>query len=850
MRRLLFPALLVLAASVTAFSQPGSLTAVGRPGACPLERTAVTADIVGFAARVRVSQEFRNPFTTPIEAVYTFPLPAGAAVDSMTMRIGKRVIRGRIDGREEAQRVYEQARIDGKAAALLEQQRDNIFTQSVANILPGEKIVVELTYIETLRYERGSYEFVFPMTIGPLYNPDSVADSRKISPAAALDPGHTISIGVNLDSGTPLGKVESATHDIEETRTSESRSSVRLRGDKVIPNRDFVLRYDVAGERIGDAMMTHRSEKGGFFSLILQPPDEPRFEDMTPKELVFVLDSSGSMSGFPIETAKKTIRLSLEGLYPHDTFNLITFAGETSVLFDAPVPATRANLDRAMELLEREGGAGGTEMLTAIRTALAPTDSQEHLRIVCFLTDGMVGNEAEIIEEVRKHPKARVFSLGVGPAPNRSLLDKLASAGGGEADYVIDGNEAEKAASRFYERVRTPMLTDIEIDWNGLPVADVFPRRTVDLYSARPLILTGRFTEAANGAIRLRGRVAGRPYERAIAVGFPESERRNELLGQIWARSRIAELAADNSNESKAETKRLGIEFGLLTPYTSFVAVEEQVRTNGAAAETVEVPVAVPTRREDDTPFRKLEVVSALQRPPQVAFKSVAPKIVAGGVVNGRAVELVKPRYPDAARAVRASGQVAVRVTIDESGRVISAQAVSGHPLLRAAATAAANGSRFSPTLLSGQPVKVSAIVYYNFLSSDSPTVVPGNVIPGNPSTEKPRSPAEKAEDEFRRPRAAVFHHWVYSVFERLRDGRTDPTRYEPFFVADGSAAVELRFAVWDGSGLESLRALGFEVAASNGRGTVTGRIPIGKLEMLTKLDGLKLVLPVTGGAR
>lgn len=529
----------------------------GQPGQpCPLKRTEVKAKISGFLARVVVTQQFENPYDDKIEAVYTFPLPHNAAVDDMTMRIGGRTIRGDIKRREEARAIYNAARNAGHVAALLDQERPNIFTQSVANILPGEKVTVTLSYIETLAWEEGSYEFVFPMVVGPRYIPGQpvgkqsggwAPDSSEVPDASRITPpvtppgtraGHDISVEVEIDAGLPIQQLTSKSHEVFVDRLAPGKALVRLKSESVIPNKDLVLRYEVAGKKIEDAFLTHYSGKGGFFAMILQPPERVTAEDVTPKELVFVLDTSGSMSGFPIEKAKETMKLAIDGLYPRDTFNLITFAGDTYVLFPAPVPATRENVRRAQAFLESRTGGGGTEMMKAIRAALEPSDSQEHVRIVCFMTDGYIGNDMAILDEIQKHPNARVFSFGIGSSVNRFLLDKMAEAGRGEAEFVALNDDGSAAARRFHERVRNPLLTDITVDWGGLPVADTYPKRIPDLFSAKPVVLTGRYSSAGQGVIRLRGKMAGRPFERRIPVTLSTAESGHEVLKTLWARTR------------------------------------------------------------------------------------------------------------------------------------------------------------------------------------------------------------------------------------------------------------------------------------------------------------------------
>jgi len=322
----------------------GAFDSKGNPaGYCPLKHTEVKAEISGFLSRTVVKQMFENPFTENIEAVYVFPLPQNAAVDDMTMHIGSRIIRGRIMKREEARAVYEAAKVRGQITSLLDQQRPNIFTQSVANIMPGEQIEISISYVETLSYENGTYEYTFPMVVGPRYIPgnptgkqgggwsqdtDTVPDASKITPIVTPEntrAGHDISIEVVLDAGVPIDEIRSLLHEVDVERPSLHAAVIRLKGNDVIPNKDFILKYDVSGGKIEDAILLHRSERGGFFTLILQPPEKIMPEDVAPKELVFVLDTSGSMEGFPIEKAREAMKMAIGGLYPQDTFNLITF---------------------------------------------------------------------------------------------------------------------------------------------------------------------------------------------------------------------------------------------------------------------------------------------------------------------------------------------------------------------------------------------------------------------------------------------------------------------------------------------------------------------------------------------
>lgn len=575
-------------------------------GLCPLVHTDVKADISGPLARVTVEQEFKNSFDHKIEAVYAFPLSSDGAVDEMTMHIGDRVVRGKIKPKEEARAIYEAAKQAGHLAGLLDQERPNIFTQAIANILPGESVKIVIRYVETVKYEAGNYEFTFPMVVGPRYNPKGTPNTAKINPpvtAKGTRAGHDISVQVSLDAGVPVNFLRSLTHDVDVQKTTSSKAVVTLRNKVELPNKDFVLQYDVSGAKIADAVLTHRDSKGGFFTMILQPPARVPSEDITPKELVFVLDTSGSMEGFPIEKAKETMKLALAGLHSADTFNLITFAGDTYVLFPRPVPATAENLAKAQEFLASRRGGGGTEMMKAIRTALDPSDRQDHIRVVCFMTDGYVGNDLEIVGEVKKHPNVRVFSFGIGSAVNHFLLDQMAREGRGEVEYVALEDDGSAAARRFHERVRTPLLTDLKLEWSGVSASEIYPARLPDLFSAKPLVISGRYDAPGRGVLRLRGKQAGRDFVREIPVTLPAAEAGHPVIATLWARRKVDALMASNwggmqsgnpGNEIKDAITKLGVDFSLMTQFTSFVAVEESIRTEGGVPKRVEVPVEMP----------------------------------------------------------------------------------------------------------------------------------------------------------------------------------------------------------------------------------------------------------------
>ena len=637
---LFLAALTVSAIAQTNKNTEGSLRVMSNGnnslGLCPLKNTTVKAEISGFISRVTVTQTFQNPFPDTIEAVYTFPLPNDAAVDDMTIQIGTRIVKGKIMERKKAQETYEQAKQQGRVAALLEQQRPNIFTQAVANITPNAEIKVVISYVETLNYADDTYEFRFPMTIGERYIPSPVnaADAAKISPKSKAHPGHTISMEVNIEAGVTIENVASNTHLIEARQFSASRFVVKLKDENEIPNRDFVLKYKTAGVKIKDAILTHKDRNGGFFTMILQPPDKVFPADTMPKETVFVLDTSGSMDGFPIKKAKEAMKLTLENVNPNDTFNLITFAGDTRILFDKPVPANRENLDKAKKWLSDTDSGGGTEMMTAIKAALEPSDSQNHIRIVCFMTDGQIGNESEILAEVQKHPNARVFAFGIGDSVNHYLLDEISREGRGDVEYVGLKDNGSAAARRFYERVRNPLLTDMSLEFQGIETDEVYPKIIPDLFDAKPVSVVGRYAKGGSGKVILHGKMQGQIFQREININFVEQNSENDVLATIWARRKIADLTRrDYTNAPKSEAAEdlqttmtnIGLEFKIVTAFTSFVAVDDQIVTDGGATKRIEVPVAAPNNGDDTLP-KGTTFSSLLKTAP-----SIRPEPMSGG---------------------------------------------------------------------------------------------------------------------------------------------------------------------------------------------------------------------------
>jgi len=523
----------------------------------PLKHTAVDATIDGYIASVRVKQQFHNPYDSKIEAVYRFPLPHNSAVNEFVMTVGERRIRGIIREREQAEKIYKQARAQGHVAALLTQERPNIFTQKVANIEPGKQIDVDIRYFSTLAWDDGAYEFVFPMVVGPRFNPAGSADpihavprgraaaGGQSNPVEYLAPhersGSDVSLTLNIHAGVLIEALECVNHVIDAKKLSDDHHQVTLTGGDTIPNRDFVLRYQVAGDTVKSALMTHQDEHGQYFTMMLYPPADLESVQRSPMEMVFVLDCSGSMSGQPLAQAKAAVHHTLQLLTPRDTFQMIRFSSNTSRLGNRPLPATRENIRRGLKWLKSLNGSGGTQMIEGIRTALDFPHDEGRFRLVSFLTDGFIGNEQQILTTLhQKLGDSRVFSFGVGQSPNRYLMDRMALLGRGAVTYLSLNDDATDVMNRFNERISHPAMTDLSIDWGDMQIEDVYPSRLPDLIVGRPVILTGRF-HGEPGTVHVHGRACMEPVSFEVAAdGDGQAEHRG--IAAVWARHKIADL--------------------------------------------------------------------------------------------------------------------------------------------------------------------------------------------------------------------------------------------------------------------------------------------------------------------
>jgi Ca-activated chloride channel family protein len=713
----------------------GALDAVGKDGAplggCPLEHTDVQATVSGFVARVVVAQRFRSPFPDPVEAIYTFPLSERAAVDAMTMRVGDRVTLGQIKRRAEAREIYEDAKRTGRVASLLDEERPNVFTQAVANLMPGAEVEIRIEYVEPLAFESGSFELVFPTVVGPRFSPPGTKDADLVTPpitAEGTRAGHDIAISVDVDAGVPLRGVSSPLHAITVDRPSPTRARVRLEKRSEIPNRDFVLRYEVSAGELQSTSLAHRSGSGdGYVSLVLLPPERVTARAAAPKELIFVVDRSGSQMGAPLEKAKETMRYILDHMNPNDTFQVVDFGNTSNALFPAPQPASAEMRRQARAYIDALEANGGTMMAEAVeRVCNMPADAHR-LRVVTFMTDGYVGNDLEVLGLVQRlRATSRWFPFGTGNSVNRFLIDGMARLGGGEAEYVLLGEPGEEIGRKFYERIASPVLTDVAIEWNGLEVIDVFPRAVSDVWAERPLVVHARYRRAGTGQVVLTGFRQGEPYRQAMTVLLPEREPSNEAIASMWARAKVDDLTTQDLAAMQSGTfpelleKQIvdvALAHRLVTPFTSFVAVEDRVVNEGGTSRTIRVPVEMPDSVEYEGifgapearadasggKFRRQALAAApmpatgLAAPAELAKRRVAEIAAAEPVQSAPLVDASRRSEDDADAAATAPLGAEERRRLAKSLRIL----LEAGPAAPGAAVAAGEWLRLEVTLRS-----------------------------------------------------------------------------------------------------------------------------------------------------
>lgn len=573
----------------------------------PLKSTQASVNISGVIADVLVTQVYKNDGRKPLEAIYIFPASTRAAVYGMKMTIGKRVVEAKIKKRDEARREYEQARDAGKNASLLEQQRPNVFQMNVANIMPGDEIKVELRYTELLVPTDRIYEFVYPAVVGPRY---SSAKAGSVSPSEHwvenpyLRQGElaatTFDMTATINAGMPIKDLTCSSHKVSAAYESSSKAKVSLdRTEAHGGNRDYILRYRLDGDKIQTGLLLSRGEKENFFVLMMQPPKKVTNANIPGREYIFIVDVSGSMHGFPLSISKKLLSSLIGNLRATDKFNVLLFSGGSSVMAEESLPATSANIQRAISLIDRQQGGGGTELLPALKRALTLKKDDGFARSVIIVTDGYVSVEEEAFDLIRNNlGNANMFAFGIGSSVNRHIIEGMAHVGMGEPFIITKPDAAGAQAERFRKMIQSPVLTQVKVSFKGFDAYDVEPVFIPDVLAQRPVLVFGKWRGNAQGTITLSGITGEGQYSETIFVSDYKPSKDNAALKYLWARHRITILSDYNKlrNDDKRvrEVTELGLNYNLLTAYTSFVAVDHDVRNPDGKLTTVKQPLPLP----------------------------------------------------------------------------------------------------------------------------------------------------------------------------------------------------------------------------------------------------------------
>jgi len=671
----------------------------------PLKSTMADVSIAGVIADVKVTQVYRNEGQKPLEAIYVFPGSTRAAVYGMKMTIGERVIEAEIKKKDDARKIYEDAKHQGKSASLLEQHRPNVFQMNVANIMPGDEIKVELFYTELIVSEDRVYEFAYPTVVGPRYSntpagPDPRPDAWVSNPYLheGEKPTYDFDIRVKLAAGIPISKISSPSHKVHVAYRDKSDAEISLdNSEKKGGNRDYILQYRLDGDRIQTGLLLYKGKDENFFLLMGQPPKRVAKAEIPGREYIFIVDVSGSMHGFPLEISKKLLKDLIGNLRPADVFNVVLFAGSSSVMSERSLPATGDNIQKAISVIDRQRGGGGTELLQALQTALSLPRSENYSRTVIIATDGYVTVEEQSFDLIRNNlGEANMFAFGIGTSVNRHLIEGISFVGSGEPFIITRPEDAPEKAGRFRKLIETPVLTNISVNFQGLDVYDVEPPSIPDILAERPLIVFGKWKGKTKGKIMIKGATGEGPFSESIDVGRQIPDDKNVALRYLWARHRIKLLSDYNSLNQKeervVEVTELGLKYTLLTAYTSFVAVDTEVRnSSGESIKTIQ-PLPLPQGVSDyavaekaipSTPFvsgkmalRKEQesfdaAAGGFEQKNAIKLKGVTIK---GGLSEKDVRSAAEAHLSELASCGKHQGEVVLILTVNRYGKVTRAR--------------------------------------------------------------------------------------------------------------------------------------------------------------------------------
>ena len=564
--------------------------------------TDVRMTISGLVARVSVRQEFRNEGAEWTEGVYVFPLPDKAAVDRMRLHIGDRFIEGEIREKEQARKEYEQAKREGRKTSLVQQQRANLFTTHVANVAPGELVVVEIEYLEDLRYEDGKFSIRFPMTLTPRYVNDEVADALLITPPqVTASRHHRVSLRADINAGMPLKVVASRYHPVT-IEEDNGRYRVSLSDAQTPMDHDFELVWQPVASARPRAMAFTESVDGKPYHLIMvMPPDQQEVTTAPmPRETIFIVDTSGSMHGVSMSQAKRALQLAIESLRPGDLFNVIEFDSYTTALYPYSQPAHSTNVANALSFVQSLQADNGTEMRPALKLALRSPPRETHLRQIVFITDGSVGYEDEMFSMIEdKLGSARLFTVGIGSAPNSWFMRKAAEAGRGSYTFISALHEVREKMDSLFRKLESPQVTDIEVHWPSGVVIETYPSTVPDLYLGEPVMVRAQASGAyrPDATVRISGNSISGAWSTEVPLG---ANVESKGIAALWARARIGDLVDEERRGGDAEALRARIldtalVHHLVSKYTSLVAVDKTpARPAGEMLASEKVPNLLP----------------------------------------------------------------------------------------------------------------------------------------------------------------------------------------------------------------------------------------------------------------
>lgn len=591
----------------------------------PLKKTDITVDINGVIADIHVLQTYANEGQNPINASYVFPASTKVTVHGMQMQIGNQIVTAQIKEKEEAEEEFEEAKEEGKSASLLSEEQPNVFSMNVANIMPNDTVSIDLHYTELITPADGTYQFVYPTVVGPRYVSPVIDDcgtreewtATPYLPEGKL-PDSQYNIHVSLSAGVPITELTSSSHKIDIKWDENTKADISLADPTdYAGNRDFILDYKLTSEDISTGLMLNTGEKENFFMLMVQPPERFDAKDIPPREYIFVLDISGSMSGFPLDTAKELIKNLVSNLKETDTFNLILFSGASYQMAERSVPATKENIEKAIRIIDYQEGSGGTELAPALEEAIAIPASDDVSRNIVIITDGYIYGENDIFDIIRENAEnADFFPFGIGKSVNRYLIEGIAKTGQGEPFIVTDETEASETAKQFKTYIQSPVLTDIQVSFDGFDTYDVEPTILPTLYAQKPIVLLGKWRGEPQGTVTITGKTGAGDYTQTISVAdmlTPDANTEDDhaltasaaavsldsdALSYLWAQKRIEHLTNyglnKNNPDIKDELTELGLTYSILTPYTSFIAVLDTVRNPDGNATDTDQPLPLP----------------------------------------------------------------------------------------------------------------------------------------------------------------------------------------------------------------------------------------------------------------